>query len=361
MSLQKHDAPAATCDGECCATWSLATCGCRPIRSGALYRATLGRTGEGTASGSRRLGRVSFGSKTYQADRSGDRAARACHPMLAEGPQRVGRIRCGSNSTRDGISKDQIVPVDPHHRQDSPTARRLGWSQANASTGAATRLVSSRRGGQEGRVGQLRHHRRPGHSRRAACGGFYGSFAAWGLGGGLACTIRIRQEYAGHAGGTLARSGAAWLRPIRQRQPLHWTASVSRRHRPRDPYMLEPGCDTRVRRAHRTRLSSIHREFQRSLAGESVVPIRTSFPPRPENSIGQVHFRRQKPHRGTDRIGALAAFVSRTMAIEPARAAARQDHLHPTHQRQRVYQCLGTHLRCGSALAASPCSCRGRP
>ena len=183
---QKRDTPAAACDGSRCATRSFPTLGSHSVRRCAWHSATLVQAGQGAASGSGRLEQSFAGSQAHRAYQGGNRTACAYDSPLAEGPQRVGRVRCGCNSTRDGSPRDRTVPVDSHHRPDSPTSRRLGWSQANASTAAATRLVPSRRGGQEGRIGQLRYHRRPGHSRRAAFDGLDRRFAAWRLGGGVA-------------------------------------------------------------------------------------------------------------------------------------------------------------------------------
>ena len=358
--VQKRRLRTSAGNGGCGATWCVPAGGSRSVWRCASHRATLRRAGPGTTFGSGRLERASANSETHQAYRSGDRAACADDSAMAEGPQCVGRVRCCCDPTRVGIPRLPVLSVDSHHRADPRTSRGTGRPQTPAPACPVARLVPSRCGDRKGRVGQLRYHRRSGHPRGTPFDGFDRRFAAWGLGGGLAGTIRIRQEHAGCPGGTLAGSRASCLRPIRQRQPLHGTASASRCRWPRDPHVLEPGRDSRVRGASRTRLPGSHRELQRPLAGQSVVPIRTSLPARSENAIGQVHRRRSKPSCRADRIGTLATPVSQTMAIEPAKTSARQDHLHPTHQRQGTRQPTGTHLRRRSPLAAPPRPCRGR-
>ena len=358
---QKPHATTATRLGDRCAPWSLATCGCHSVWRDAVYRATLARAGQGATSGSSRLDGASTGSETHPTHRAGDRTTRAYDPAVAQGPQCVGRVRRGGNPTGDGCPKGRTMPVDPHDQPDSPTSGRLGWSQTNASDAAAERLVSARCRDREGRTGQLRHHRRLGDSRRAALDGIYGDFAAWGPACRFARTTNFRKKHVGSTRGTLAGSGASGLCPIRQRQPLHGTASTLRRHRPCHPSLLESGSDSRVRGAHRTRFPGSDREFQRSLASEGLVAIRASFAAWFENTIGQLHCCRPKPRRRPDRSRAAATSVPQTLAAEPATTPRRQDHLPPTHQRQRPCQRSGACLPGRSALAASSRSRRGRP
>ena len=357
---QKHRLRTSTRNGGRGATRYASAGGGRSVWCCASHRATLGRAGPGTTFGSGRLERAPANSETHQAYRSDHRATGVDDSAMVEGSQCTRRVRCCCDPTRDGSPRSPCLSVDSHHRANSRTSRGTRRPQAPAPAGPAAKLVPSRRGGREGRIGQLRYHRRSGDPRRAAFGRFYWGFAAWGLGGGLAGTLCICQEYTGCSAGTLAGSGTACLRPIRQRQPLHGSPSACRCRWPRDPHVLEPGRDSRVRCAYRTRIPGSHRKPQRPLAGQSVVPIRTSLPARSENPIDQVHRRRSKPSCRADRIGTLAAPVSQTMAIEPAKTSARQDHLHPTHQRQGSRQPAGTHLHRRSALASPPRPRRGR-
>ena len=359
--VQKHHATKATGPGNRRAPWSLATCSCQSVWCDVVHRATLARAGRGATSGSGRLDRASAGSETYPTHQAGARATRAYDPPVAQGPQCVGRVRRRGNPTGDGRPKGRTMPVDPHDQPDSPTSGRLGWSQAKATATTTERLVSAGCRSRDGRTGQLRHHRRLGNPRRAALDGVYRDFAAWRPACRVARTADFRQKHAGGTRGTLAGSGASRLCPIRQRQPLHGTSPTPRCHRPRHSSLLEPGGDSRLCGAYRTRLPGSHRELQRSLASQSLVAVRASFPAWSENTIGQLHRRRPKPCCRPNRSRAAATSVSQTLATEPATTPPRQDHLPPTHQRQRPCQRSGASLPGRSTLAASPGSRRGRP
>ena len=359
--VQKRRCRATTCPGGCCPTGSLPSRGRPAVRCRPVYRPTLAPTSAGTEAGSCRLDGPLACAQAYGAYRLGRRTVGLAVAALAEGEERLGRVRGCRHWTRTGSPRCSVVPVDPYDRPYPATLRSSGRSPSYTASTTTARMVSSRSRHRAGRVGQLRHHRGPGDPWWARCDCFDRDFHARGLASGLDTSGSQCQDGGPGLGRTLAIGRTSPLCAVRQRQPFPRPSPVRRCRRARHATVSVPRHGSRVHPAQRDRLPSSYRGLQRPMASEGLDAVPAPLASRAGQPFCQVHRGGAAPPCRAHRIRPSATVVSQAVAAGPATASSGEDHLPATHRRPRPRQPDGTQLRGRSSLAASFGLRRGRP
>jgi len=326
-------------------------------RSGAVLGAACSRT---TFGSDRVLQSFSWLVESCQSHSSSYRAVRIESAEETPRTFAAGRVWRSEDSSGTSGSSHSPGTLCKNHRTDTATFWHIGWSTTCPPTTTAQGVVSAVGGPCASRYRQLRHDHRSGHQRRLRRDGAQWDQPSRWSSGELAGTACDRENNGRKALGALANLWTSSLCEVRQRHYFSRSTSVAGQLWPCNPSVPATRSHACVRPSSRARFPGRDRVLQWSVAKSCLAPIRSSPFEGFEDSQRSFPQSHPRPVRPADSVGAGTTSIPRELPTQLQSSVVWYCDLLASHRCHRTNRMLGASLACGSQLAPSVGSYRGR-